>query len=223
MIKIKQSKFIISIGIVLSLLTSIDILFFQELICHEDIYVQLLFCLTLLIYQIRYFYLINFVKKHSLTFQLIEKQKNPILLDTLVGLFLFCVLPIILSVINRKFNSSFNWIDVVSFVIYLLGTIITIVSESQRRKWKIKNPNNLYRGGLFQYANHINYFGETLSFPAYCWLATGSIIVFILMLIHQIVDFIFIQIPQQEKYLSDKYPMDFSKIVNKKKIIPFIY
>ncbi len=223
MIKIKQSKLIINIGIVLSLLTSIYILFFQELVCHKNIYVQLLFYLALLSYQIRYFYLINYTKKHRVTFQLIERQKNPILLDTFVGLFLFCILPIILSFVNKEFNSSFNWIDVIAFVIYLLGTIITLISENQRRKWKINNPKNLYQGGLFKYANHINYFGETLSFPAYCWLATGSTIVFMLILIHQIVDFVFIQIPKQEKYLNDKYPMDFPKIANKKKMIPFIY
>ncbi len=221
--KIKQSKSVINIGIVLSLLISVYILFFQQIKYNKDIYVQFLFFLALLFYQIRYFYLINFVKKDRVTFQLIEKQKNPIFLDTFVGLFLFCVFPIVLAVVNKNNNSYFNWIDILSFFIYLVGTIITLISENQRREWKIKNPNKLYQGGLFKYANHINYFGETLSLPAYCWLATGSIIVFILMFIHQVVDFVFIQIPKQEKYLGHKYPIDFEKIINKKKLFPFIY
>ncbi len=223
MTNLKQSKLIINIGIIISLPICWYILFLEDLANSEEMYVHMLFYFTLLFYQIRYFYLINFVKKQRVTFQLIEKQKRPILLDTFVGLFLFCIMPIILAIINKKFNRQFNESDIIAVAIYLLGTFITLVSESQRRKWKIKHPNTLYQGGLFKYANHINYFGETLSFPAFCGLATGSVIVFILILAHQIIDFVFMQIPKQEKYLKNKYPMDFEKMANRKKLIPLIY
>ncbi len=223
MINLKQSKLIISTGMFISLFISGYILFLQNPAYSESLYVRILFYSALLLYQARYFYLINFVKKQRVTFQLIEKQKNPILLDTFVGLFLFGAMPVILAFVNKTFNTYFNWIDILAVFIYLFGSIITLLSEAQRRKWKIKHAHSLYKDGLFKYANHINYFGETLSFPAYCWLATGSIIVFLLVMAHQLIDFAFIQIPKQEKYIKEKYPTDFSKIRHRKKFIPFIY
>lgn len=221
--KIRQSKYLINLGIVFSLVGSFYILFLQSPIGNDKISVQILFYLGLLVYQTRYFYLINLVKKNRVTFQLIEKQKNPILIDTIVGLFLFCALPVTLSFVNKKFNSHLDWKDITAIGLYLLGTMITLISESQRRKWKNQNINRLYQGGLFKYANHINYFGETLSFPTLCWLATGSTIILIIALTHQIIDFTFIQIPRQEEYLKKKYPMDFKKTANRKKLIPLIY
>ncbi len=221
MTNIKLSKFIISTGIVLSLFLGVYILFFREPVNNKDIH--LLFYLVLLIYQVRYFYLINFVKKQRVTFQLVEKRKFPFLADTLVGVFLFFVIPTILTFLHKNFNAHLDWADCIAFVVYVLGTLITLVSELQRRKWKTQYPNTLFKSGLFKYANHINYFGETLSFPAFCWLATGSIIVFVVVVAHQIIDFTFIQIPKQEKYLKSKYPKDFPEIANRKKLVPFVY
>ncbi len=218
---IKLSKFIISTGIVLSLFLGIYILFFREPASSKDIH--LLFYLVLLIYQARYFYLINFVKKQRVTFQLVEKRKYPILSDTLVGVFLFFVIPTILTFMHKKFNTHLDWGDGIAAMVYILGTLITLISETQRHKWKKQHPATLYKDGLFKYANHINYFGEMLSFPAFCWLATGSIIVFVVMLAHQTIDFTFEQIPKQEKHLKYKYPMDFHEIANRKKLIPFVY
>lgn len=186
-------------------------------------YVHILYYIALLIYQTRYFYLINFQKKQKVTFQLIEKQRNPILLDTFIGLFLFSVIPILLSYINKRFNTELNYGVFVIFILYLFGTFITLVSEMQRRNWKENHKEGLFKDGLFKYANHINYFGETLSFPAFCWLSSGSVVIFIIVFIHQIVDFIFIQIPKQEKYLQNKYLQDFDEIKDRNKLIPWIY
>ncbi len=221
MTNIKLSKLIINSGIVLSLFVGVYILFFREPVNNKDIH--LLFYLVLLIYQARYFYLINFVKKQRVTFQVMEKRKRPILSDTVAGLLFFCVVPIFWIFIHKKFNAYLDWTDGIAAVIYILGTLITLVSESQRRKWKIQYPNTLFKSGLFKYANHINYFGETLSFPAFCWVATGSIIVFVAVVVYQIIDFALIQIPKQEKYLKNKYSKDFSEIANRKKLIPFVY
>ncbi len=68
-----------------------------------------------------------------------KDKKNPILIDTIVGLFLFCALPITLAYVNKKFNSQLDWKDLTAIGFYLLGTMITLISESQRRKWKNKN------------------------------------------------------------------------------------
>lgn len=221
--KIKQSKFIISFGLVFSLVLIFYILFLQNQIHEEKLVIHIIFYFVLLIYLGRYFYLINFIKKRKVTFQLIEKQTNPILIDTYVGLFLFCILPIILALVNNKYNNELAWTNFTAFLTYFVGTLITLISESQRRIWKKENENKIFKDGLFKYANHINYFGETLSFPALCWLASGHIIIFLAVFIHQIVDFVYIQIPKQEKYLKNKYLEDFKKIRNKKKLIPFVY
>ncbi len=221
MTKIKLSKCIISTGMVFSLLAGAYVLFFREMEGRRI--VPVLFYSMLLVYQARYFYLINFAKKGRVTFQLIEKQKYPVFLDTFVGVFLFGILPVILAFVNKKFNDFFTWDDIAATFVYLFGTVVTLAAEAQRRKWKTKNPGSLYQNGLFRYANHINYFGEMLSFPAFCWLASGSFIVFALVLAHQVIDFVFVQIPKQEKYLKEKYPVDFPKIANRKKLIPFIY
>jgi len=168
-------------------------------------------------------HLINVSKKGRVTFQLIEKQKNPILLDTLAGVFLFSLLPFILAILNVNFNTQLDGYDLIAFTLYATGTLITLISERQRKQWKLNNPNSLYKNGLFKYANHINYFGELLSFPSLCWLATGNVIVFAAVLIHQIIDFSFVQIPRQEKHFKKKYPQDFQEIMKRKKLIPMIY
>lgn len=221
--KIQQSKLIISLGIVFSLVGVFYFLFLHKLNAPKIIIVEILFYSVLVVYQLRYFFLINFVKADRVTFQLIEKQKRPIILDTLVGLVLFCAFPFVLAIVHKTFNHHIDMSDIIAVMIYLVGTMITLISEFQRRKWKVSHANKLYRGGLFKYANHINYFGETLSLPAFFWLATGSEIIFFLTLAHQIIDFAFVQIPKQEKYLRTKYPKDFEKIAYQKKLIPKIY
>ncbi len=221
--KTKLSKLIISSGIAISLVFAIYTFFLKEPEDFEMNYPQILFFLALFIYQLRYLYLINYLKKNKVTFQLIEKLKEPLFLDTLIGLFLFCILPIGLILLNEHFNSMLDWTDITAFIIYLSGTSITLISEKQRKDWKEKNNNSLYQDGLFKYANHINYFGETLSFPSFCWLASANIFVFIAVILHQLIDFIFIQIPKQEDYLKRKYPDDYAKTLHRKKLIPMIY
>jgi protein-S-isoprenylcysteine O-methyltransferase Ste14 len=221
--KTKLSKLVISSGIAISLAFAIYTFFMKEPGNYEKKYPQILFFMAMLIYQLRYFYLINYLKKNKVTFQLIEKLKKPLFLDTLIGLFLFCILPIGLVLLNEHLNSMLDWTDITAFFNYLSGTAITLISEKQRKDWKQKNNNSLYQGGLFKYANHINYFGETLSFPSFCWLASANIFVFLAVVLHQLIDFIFIQIPKQEDYLKRKYPDEYAKTLHRKKLIPMIY
>lgn len=221
--KLRHSKLIISLGITISLALAIFTFFLRDPGNYSEKYPQVLFFCALVIYQIRYFHLIHVLKKDKVTFQLIERQSNPIFLDTIVGLFLFCMLPVFLIYVNENFNSTLGWSDIVAFMIYCIGTAITLISEKQRKDWKKINVGTLYQGGLFRYANHINYFGETLSFPSFCWLATGNIIVFLVVIMHQLIDFIFIQIPKQEAYLKSKYPNGYANTMGRKKLIPMIY
>ena len=147
------------------------------------------------------------------------------MLDTIVGIFLFGILPFVMAFLHVYFKAFEKpvFVYLLIFVLYITGTIITLVSERQRLNWKKNNPGNLYTEGLFAFSNHINYFGEMLSLPALFYLATESVLVFFAFLIHQIVDFTKIQIPKQEAYLQKKYTSDYNIIRDRKKLIPWIY
>ena len=95
---VKKSKIIINIGLLFSLILSATLLFtdFNILSIERENYHisnRILFFLALFIFQIRFFYLINFVKKKSTTHQVVGRLKNPYLADALTGIFLFCLLP----------------------------------------------------------------------------------------------------------------------------------
>ena len=228
---VKTSKIIINIGLLFSLILSATLLFtdFNILsIGRENYHIsnRILFFLALFIFQIRFFYLINFVKKKSTTHQVVGRLKNPYLADALTGIFLFCLLPLVLTFLNIYFNQSLNYWHYVFFLLYLVGTSITLISEHQRRKWKVKNKtkDELYTKGLFKYARYINYFGETISQPSLWFLATGIWWISLIAFLYQLYDFSFVHIPKQEKYLLDKYGENFQKISKTiNKFIPFIY
>ncbi|MBC8345712.1 MAG: DUF1295 domain-containing protein [Candidatus Marinimicrobia bacterium] len=229
--KIQTSKVIISIGIVFSLFLSAVFLFSDVNIINterEDFQIsnRVLFYLVLFIFQARFFYLINFVKKNNVTHQAISRLKYPNVTDAITGIFLFCILPLVLTHLNIYFNQSLNFWYLIFFLIYILGTSITLISEFQRRQWKIKNKSELkiYSGGLYKHALYINYFGEILSQPAMWFIATGVWWISFIALCYQLYDFLFVHIPRQEKYLHDKYKAHFLETsFNRKKLIPKIY
>ena len=176
---IKTSKAIINLGLLFSMSLSAILLFtdFNLINIGKENYQisnRLLFFLALFIFQMRFFFLINFIKKNSTTHQVIGRLKNPYVADALTGLFLFCLLPLVLTFLNIYFNQSLNYWYLILFILYIFGTSITLISESQRRKWKLENSakSKLYTEGLFKYARYINYFGETISQPALWFIAT---------------------------------------------------
>ena len=69
------------------------------------------------------------------------------------------------------------WIlpQAVGLWIFAAGTYLNVVPEAQRHLWKRKpgNRNELYTGGWFGRARHINYFGEVLSFIGFA-IASGQ-------------------------------------------------
>lgn len=67
--------------------------------------------------------------------------------------------------------------DLPALALYSIGSLLTSVSEWQRWRWK-KLPANLgklYVGGLFGIAQHINYFGEVLTFAGWALLTLNLI------------------------------------------------
>jgi len=114
--------------------------------------------------------------------------------------------------------------DVVGVLLFLGGSYINTLADYQRFAWKGKaeNQGRLFTSGLFKYSMHINYFGDSVSYVGLALITGQLICLFVSIVI--IVNFIVLQIPMLDKYLSKKYGSDFSEYARQtKKFIPLIY
>ncbi len=219
---ILKEKRIITVFTMLAVIIEMSVLFAGTLSLE-----RVLFFIALFIYQIRFMYLIWFLKPRSLTFQAASSQKNPLIIDYLLNSLFFVVFPLGYTFLHETFYTKWSLgstVQLIMFGLYLLGTGITMISEYQRKKIKQTNPDANYRlHGLFKYAICINYFGETLALPSLFYLSSGSIIIFVVIMAQQVLDFSFVQIPRQVTYIKKNYPDEADKILSQKKLIPFIY
>lgn len=114
--------------------------------------------------------------------------------------------------------------DWVALALVLLGSYLNTGSEFQRWKWK-KQPSSkgrCYTQGLFHYATHINYFGDSVLFTGWAVLAASifawSIPVFV------IAGFVLFHMPALDTYLSKRYGVEFDEYAAKTaKLFPCIY
>ncbi|MGK7948394.1 MAG: DUF1295 domain-containing protein [Xenococcaceae cyanobacterium] len=115
-------------------------------------------------------------------------------------------------------------IDYIGIALFSIGSFLNTFSELQRHFWKkqTENQGKLYAQGLFQYAMHINYFGDVCWVTAYA-LITRNLYASIIP-IFLICFFVFYNIPKLDRYLASKYGKDFDSYQkNTKKLIPFLY
>lgn len=123
---------------------------------------------------------------------------------------------------QKSFKNEF--IEIAGIVLYVIGSIVNSLSDFQRYKWK-KHPMNqgkIYTKGLFRYAMHINFFGDSLMFVGFATVTQNAMSFIPVLFI--IFNFILVQIPQLDDYLKNKYGLDFELYAEKtKKFIPFIY
>lgn len=114
--------------------------------------------------------------------------------------------------------------DWIAFALVLLGSYLNTGSEVQRWRWK-KHPSSkghCYTGGLFGYATHINYFGDSVLFIGWAMLA-ASIYAWVIP-IFVIAGFVFFHIPALDAYLSKRYGSEFEDYASKTaKLVPFVY
>lgn len=115
-------------------------------------------------------------------------------------------------------------LDWVAFALVLLGSYLNTGSELQRWQWKKKpsSKGHCYTGGLFKYATHINYFGDSVLFAGWAMLAASlfawSIPVFVTA------GFVLFHVPALDTYLSKRYGVEFDEYAAKTaKLVPFIY
>jgi len=120
-------------------------------------------------------------------------------------------------------NSSFT-IEITGIVFFIFGSFINSLSDYQRYVWKKKpeNKGRIYTLGLFKYAMHINFWGDTVMFIGYA-LVTQNVMSFI-PVTAIFLNFILVQIPRLDDYLLHRYGAEFTVYAsNTKKLIPFIY
>lgn len=114
--------------------------------------------------------------------------------------------------------------DWIALALVFLGSLLNSASEIQRWKWKrqFSAKGHCYTEGLFKYATHINYFGDSVLFVGWAILAASlfawSIPIFV------ITGFVFFHIPALDAYLSKRYGTEFDDYATKTaKLVPFIY
>jgi steroid 5-alpha reductase family enzyme len=115
-------------------------------------------------------------------------------------------------------------LDLVAIGLFLFGSYLNTGSEIQRKRFKAdpKNRGRLYTGGLFRFARHINYFGDTLWVSGWA-IATrniGSAVIPIALA----AGFVFAFIPSLTKHLRASYGDQFDLWSKRTKaFIPYIY
>ena len=168
------------------------------------------------------FGVIMYVRMNLTSFYLL-KRKMPI--EELFGVITACaVYQIGFTLLGGWQSDPLILIDVLGILLFIIGSYVNTYSEIQRKRFK-DDPNNkgkLYTQGLFQYARHINYFGDI------CWVTGWAIITHNLwsgiIPIMLTLGFIFFFIPELSNYLDKKYGSEYQDWAkNTKKLIPFIY
>jgi protein-S-isoprenylcysteine O-methyltransferase Ste14 len=115
-------------------------------------------------------------------------------------------------------------VAVVAVLLYVLGSYLNTGSELQRKWWKERpeNKGRLYTGGLFQYSQHVNYFGDALLFTGYA-LVTGSAWALLVPLV-MIAGFVFFNIPELDGHLRTHYGAEFEQYARRtRKFVPYVY
>ncbi len=138
--------------------------------------------------------------------------------------FAFAIYYIGFAMLGYKANSTVGLIDIIGISLFLTGSAFNTISELQRDKWKEQpeNKGHLYTGGLFKYAIHINYFGDTMWVTGYALLTRNwySAIIPVWLFCF----FAFFNAPKLDKYLASKYGQEFKNYREKaKNLIPFLY
>ena len=125
---------------------------------------------------------------------------------------------------SGDYTGTIGWMELIGIILFLTGSFLNTASEYFRFSWKQKKENagHLYKGGLFKYTRHTNYFGDIVLFTGMAMVAHQIE----LLIIPGSMAFIFvvILIPLKENYLREKYGNEYMNYAaSTKKIIPLIF
>jgi protein-S-isoprenylcysteine O-methyltransferase Ste14 len=138
--------------------------------------------------------------------------------------FALFVYHVVFALLVAQTNTPINALDIVAIALFLVGSYFNTGAEWQRKRFKDepKNRGKLYTQGLFRYARHINYFGDTLWVTAWAIL-TRNIWSFIIPLALAAA-FVFAFIPSLSKHLKARYGAQYEAWAKRTKAyIPFIF
>ncbi len=138
--------------------------------------------------------------------------------------FLFFMMFYLFNTSAGNHPEALGLIDLVGVLLYLIGSYINTFADYQRWVWKrnAENKGRLYTGGLFKHSMHINYFGDSVLYIGLAMITLEYVCLFVSLAI--ILNFVFLQIPMQDRHLSRKYADEFSRYAKQtKRFIPFIY
>ncbi|MGE0430906.1 MAG: DUF1295 domain-containing protein [Planctomycetota bacterium] len=115
-------------------------------------------------------------------------------------------------------------VDAIPIALFALGSFLNTGSELQRKRFKDDpaNKGKLYTGGLFRFARHINYFGDT------CWAFGWALLTLNpwALIIPSLLTagFVFAFIPELHKYLAERYGEDYAEWCKRtKRFVPWVY
>jgi protein-S-isoprenylcysteine O-methyltransferase Ste14 len=139
-------------------------------------------------------------------------------------LFALFVYQVLFAMLGASTHTPIGALDVVAIAIFLVGSYLNTGAEWQRKRFKDKPANQgvLYTQGLFRYARHINYFGDTLWVTA--WAVLTRNIWSVIIPVALAAAFVFAFIPSLTKHLQARYGEQYEAWTkNTKAFIPFIF
>lgn len=114
--------------------------------------------------------------------------------------------------------------DAVGICLFVLGSALTTGSEIQRKRFKDKpeHKGQLYTGGFFRLARHVNYLGDSV------WLTGWALVTrngwAVIMPIGATAGFIFVFIPALSKHLQSHYGEQYTHWSKRTaRFVPFVY
>lgn len=168
------------------------------------------------------FGVVLFIRMTFVLFVLLERRFDwSEMGGVLFALFLY---QIVFALLGSGAGEPLGALDALGILLYLGGSAVNSGSELQRRHFKSQpeNRGRLYTGGLFHYARHINYFGDSLWITGWAIVTRSLWSIPIPIFITGL--FLFAFIPSLTRHLRDRYGSQFeSWAAETKAFFPFVY
>jgi len=134
------------------------------------------------------------------------------------------VYQIVFALLGGSCQAPIDIADVLAVALFVVGSFLNTGSEVQRKRFKDRpeNQGRLYTAGLFRYARHINYFGDTLWVTAWA-IVTGNAWSAIIPAALAAA-FVFAFIPSLTRHLQARYGDQYDQWAKTTKaFVPFVY
>lgn len=139
-------------------------------------------------------------------------------------IFAVLIYQVVFALLGAGETAPLGPLDAVGIGLFALGSALNTGSELQRKRFKAdpRHQGQLYTGGLFRLARHINYFGDS------CWVLGWAIVLrspwAFAMAALVTAAFVFVFIPQLSKHMRAHYGPAYADWVQRSKaFVPFIY